>query len=93
MQFIKDIDEGLSKVKKTLPSRYFYDEIGDKLFVEIMNMPEYYLTKAEHEIFKTQTKDIVNQFNIEKEEAIEIIELGAGDGTKTKEILRRIHLR
>ena len=88
MQFIKDIDEGLSKVKKTLPSRYFYDEIGDKLFVEIMNMPEYYLTKAEHEIFKTQTKDIVNQFNVEKEEAIEIIELGAGDGTKTKEILR-----
>lgn len=88
MQFIKDIDEGLSKVNKKLPSRYFYDEIGDKLFVEIMNMPEYYLTKAEHEIFKTQTGAIVNQFNVDKNEQIEIIELGAGDGTKTKEILR-----
>ena len=88
MQFIKDINEGLSKKNKTLPSRYFYDEIGDKLFVEIMNMPEYYLTKSEHEIFKTQTKEIVSALGIDKNEPIEIVELGAGDGTKTKEILR-----
>ena len=44
--FAKDVDKGLSQYKKSIPSRYFYDKRGDELFVEIMNMPEYYLTNA-----------------------------------------------
>ena len=51
-QFRQDVIEGLSKhPQKTLPSKYFYDAKGDALFVQIMAMPEYYLTNAEMDIF------------------------------------------
>jgi uncharacterized SAM-dependent methyltransferase len=36
---------------KHLLSKYFYDKKGDELFQQIMNMPEYYLTDCELEIF------------------------------------------
>lgn len=88
IQFKTDINEGLSKPSKTLPSKYFYDKIGDALFVKIMNLPEYYLTKAEFDIFKNQTKNIISALGIKPDAYFELIELGAGDGTKTKELLK-----
>ena len=54
-EFKKEVLEGLSKENKFLSSKYFYDEKGDKLFQQIMAMPEYYLTKAEMEIFTTKS--------------------------------------
>ncbi|MCX7548161.1 L-histidine N(alpha)-methyltransferase [Xanthomarina sp. F1114] len=87
-KFKNDINEGLSKLSKTLPSKYFYDKIGDALFVKIMNLPEYYLTKAEFDIFKNQTKNIISSLDIKPNTYFELIELGAGDGTKTKELLK-----
>ncbi|MCX7550578.1 L-histidine N(alpha)-methyltransferase [Xanthomarina sp. F2636L] len=87
-KFKNDINEGLSKLSKTLPSKYFYDKIGDALFVKIMNLPEYYLTKAEFDIFKNQTKNIISSLGIKPDTYFELIELGAGDGTKTKELLK-----
>jgi L-histidine N-alpha-methyltransferase len=45
--FEKDVHEGLNLSPKYLSSKYFYDKIGDELFVQIMNMPEYYLFNAE----------------------------------------------
>lgn len=86
-QFKDDVLEGLSKTLKTLPSKYFYDEIGDQLFVKIMNLPEYYLTRAEHEIFETKSKEIIQALDLNTAEAIDLIELGAGDGKKTKTFL------
>lgn len=87
-QFLQDVEEGLSRSPKTLPSKYFYDQRGDELFVEIMNMPEYYLTRAEHEILRTQSPQIINALRQNRERSFELIELGAGDGTKTRELLR-----
>ena len=87
-QFKQDVDHGLSSDPKTLPSKYFYDEIGDDLFVQIMNMPEYYLTRAEMEIFKTKTHEIIAGLQLSKQKHFELIELGAGDGTKTVELLK-----
>jgi len=85
--FKQDVDKGLSSSPKQLLSKYFYDEVGDALFVKIMNMPEYYLTNAEYEIFTQQAESIINAFEVEGE-ALELIELGAGDGTKTIELLK-----
>lgn len=87
-EFIKDVDEGLSSEPKSLPSKYFYDKKGDELFVQIMHMPEYYLTRAEHEIFKNQTKNIIEALQLNTDTYFELIELGAGDGSKTKELLQ-----
>ena len=87
--FKNDVDKGLSANPKQLLSKYFYDETGDALFVKIMNMPEYYLTKAEYEIFTRQAKDIVNAVCADGQ-PFELIELGAGDGTKTIELLKEM---
>ncbi|MGB1040282.1 MAG: L-histidine N(alpha)-methyltransferase [Flavobacteriales bacterium] len=89
-QFKKDVEEGLSSNPKLLSSKYFYDEIGDELFVEIMNMPEYYLTRSEFEIFSHKTQNLIDSFEIKKTEKFQLIELGAGDGTKTKELLKEL---
>jgi len=85
-QFAKDVMMGLSRKPKAISSRYFYDEQGDKIFQQIMNMPEYYLTRCEYEIFSQQRKEICEAFNA-FDEAFNLIEFGAGDGYKTKLLL------
>jgi len=86
-QFNRDVDLGLSSSPKTIPSKYFYDKKGDELFVQIMKMPEYYVTRAECEIFKRQKQQIISALKLNQNIYFELIELGAGDGTKTKELL------
>lgn len=88
--FAKDVDKGLSATKKYLPSRYFYDKNGDQLFVKIMNMPEYYLTDAELEIFRDQTSRLIQSFGMNGEH-FEVIELGAGDGLKVVSLLKELN--
>lgn len=85
-QFAKDVYEGLTKDPKQLSSKYFYDDKGDKIFQQIMQLPEYYLTRAEYEICSTQP--IMHDLQM-KADAYDIIELGAGDGYKTKVLLRK----
>ena len=85
--FEKEVSEGLTAFPKYLSSKYFYDEIGDKLFQDIMAMPEYYLTKTEYTILKNQTGKICNFFDPDKR-GFNLVELGAGDGKKTKLLLK-----
>ena len=85
--FAKHVGEGLSATPKFLSSMYFYDEKGDELFMEIMNMPEYYLTDAEMEIFQHQSDRMIACF---PEQPFDMVELGAGDGTKTIELLKKM---
>lgn len=80
--FADDVRRGLSSKPKAISSKYFYDDEGSRLFQEIMNLPEYYPTRAETEIFSEQTKEIYEAFGAEKGK-FDLIELGAGDGTKT----------
>lgn len=80
--FAGDVLKGLSSVPKFLSSKYFYDDEGSRLFQEIMKLPEYYLTRAEFEIFERQTPQIFEAFG-ENCAEFDLIELGAGDGTKT----------
>ncbi|MRI01601.1 L-histidine N(alpha)-methyltransferase [Kriegella sp. EG-1] len=88
--FKSDVQEGLDASPKTLPSKYFYDKKGDALFVEIMNLPEYYLTRSELDIFKNKTQDLIDGVDIKLNSYFELIELGAGDGLKTKELLKEL---
>lgn len=87
--FARDVRTGLTSFPKFLSSRYFYDEKGDKLFQDIMNMPEYYLTRKEYEILNSSREEITRLF-FEETSGIDLIELGAGDGKKTKILLRHM---
>ena len=84
--FKQDVITGLSADAKYLSSRYFYDEIGDQIFQEIMAMPDYYLTRAEEEIFHLRKEEIYKALNFSC--PFKLVELGAGDGLKTKILLR-----
>ena len=61
-QFAEDVLRGLSSTPKQLSSRYFYDDEGSRLFMEIMKLPEYYPTRAEMKIFTEQKEDICKAF-------------------------------
>ncbi len=88
-QFEEEVYTGLTAFPKHLSSKYFYDALGDKLFQDIMEMPEYYLTDAEFEIFETHQHEITDFF-LAGDTPFNLIELGAGDGKKTKVLLRRL---
>ncbi|MDT0641480.1 L-histidine N(alpha)-methyltransferase [Zunongwangia sp. F363] len=86
--FAEDTYKGLTSFPKYLLSKYIYNEKGDKLFQKIMEMPEYYLTNCEKVIFEEHTAAIADSFN--GASGFDIIELGAGDGKKTKILLRHL---
>lgn len=81
-QFYKDVIRGLKMPQKQLPSKYFYDATGDKLFQDIMNCEDYYLTRCEMEIFTQQTDDLVKAI-LDNAASFDLIELGPGDCTKS----------
>ncbi len=85
-EFAQDTLKGLSSEKKYLFSKYFYDKKGSEIFRDIMRMPEYYLTNCELEIFQTQKEQILSEFK-NGGAHFDILELGAGDGLKTKVLL------
>jgi len=86
-EFATDTIEGLSSNNKFLSSKYFYDDKGSRIFQDIMRMPEYYLTDCELEIFETQKQHILDELNT-NHGGFQLIELGAGDGLKTKILLK-----
>lgn len=86
-QFAIDTIKGLTQNQKSISSKYFYDEDGDKIFQQIMAMPEYYLTRCEMEVFQTQKEEIFKQI-CPKGVPFNLIELGAGDGSKTIVLLK-----
>ena len=81
-QLALEVFRGLESSKKYIPSKYFYDDPGSRIFQEIMNMPEYYPTDCETEIFETHSRRIGELF-CKKGCSIDLVELGAGNGQKT----------
>ncbi|WKL49253.1 L-histidine N(alpha)-methyltransferase [Flavobacterium pectinovorum] len=88
-QFRFDVLRGLRSVPKKLQSKYFYDKTGDTLFQQIMAMPEYYLTNCEMDIFQNKTSELA-KIILETNGAFDLIELGAGDGTKSAFLLKHL---
>ncbi len=80
-QFAIDVLTGLCSKPKNIPAKYFYDDIGSELFQKITQHTDYYPTRTEFEILD-EIKNSLPEFIGESE--IDIIELGAGDGHKTK---------
>ncbi len=88
-EFSEDVWRGLNSEPKYLQSKYFYDTKGDAIFREIMDCPEYYLTRCELEIFQTQSEDIANTI-LSRLTEFDLVELGPGDATKSVYLLEAI---
>lgn len=86
-EFARHVAEGLSAPQAFLSSKFIYDERGSKLFQDIMNLEEYYLTRSEFEILSASAKTLHQLFSSDNSVPYELIELGAGDGAKTKLLL------
>lgn len=83
-QFAIDVLMALSSTPKSLSSKYFYDDVGSDLFQKITQHEDYYPTKTEFSILDQIKNELPALLN---EKAIDIIELGAGDGHKTSLLL------
>ena len=87
--FLKDVQQGLNASPKFLHSKYFYDKKGDELFQQIMHNEDYYLTRCELEIFQQQS-GILAEFFKKKLGTFDVWELGAGDATKSRYLLKAL---
>lgn len=88
-QFLQETLTGLQSEPKFMLSKYFYDATGDRIFQQIMEMEEYYLTKAEMEILQYQADQISQAISADGS-TFDLIELGAGDATKSIHLLKSL---
>ncbi|HLF70390.1 MAG TPA: L-histidine N(alpha)-methyltransferase [Actinomycetota bacterium] len=77
-----DARTGLTSSPKFIPSKYFYDQKGSKLFDEITRLPEYYLTRAERSILERYSDEIVRRCGADT-----LVEIGSGTSDKTRLLL------
>src|SRR5271156_4518299 len=82
-----EVFNGLTERPKTLSPWLFYDEAGSRLFEEITELPEYYLTRTERSIFAANAEEILREaaasHGPHPPGKLTLIELGAGTATKT----------
>jgi L-histidine N-alpha-methyltransferase len=76
-----EVLNGLTEHPKTLSPWLFYDEAGSRLFEEITELPEYYVTRTERQILAKHAEAIVAAAAGGRD--LSMIELGAGTATKT----------
>ncbi|GLU55283.1 dimethylhistidine N-methyltransferase [Dyadobacter frigoris] len=88
-KFYQEVLEGLGSIPKRLQSKYFYDQQGDILFQQIMDCPQYYLSRCESEIFQNQAPKMAH-FLQSAYDSFDLIELGAGDATKSQFLLQSL---
>jgi dimethylhistidine N-methyltransferase len=71
---------------KWLPSWLFYDAAGSRLFDQITELPEYYVTRTERGILSERADEIIAA--AAGDDALQMVELGAGSCDKTRVLLR-----
>src|SRR6267142_12585 len=82
-RFLDDVLRGLSARRKTLPSKYFYDAEGSRLFETICELPEYYVTRTETALLV----DIAPELAAFVADGAALVEFGSGASAKTRLIL------
>ncbi|MDH3626257.1 MAG: L-histidine N(alpha)-methyltransferase [Acidobacteriota bacterium] len=82
-ELLDDVIAGLAATNKSLPSKYFYDEAGSRLFDEITRLDEYYVTRTEQAIMDRHAGEMGEQIA----ENVMLVEYGAGSSIKTRALL------
>lgn len=78
-----DALEGLSARPRRLPSKYFYDASGSRLFEQITRQPEYYPTRVETAMLQQHAPAIARAIGPD----VHLVEYGSGSGRKTELLL------
>src|SRR5260370_22635638 len=81
--FLQDVLGGLSTPLKTLPSKYFYDTEGSRLFEAICELPEYYLTRTETALLAGIAPELAGFIA----DGAALVEFGSGASAKTRLLL------
>ena len=81
--FLEEVLTGLTKRAKEIPSKFFYDERGSRLFEEITRLDEYYPTRTEVGILQRNIEDIAGCVG----HHAMLIEYGSGNSEKTTILL------
>ncbi len=84
----EDIRTGMTQAQKFIPSKYFYDPYGSRLFEQICSTPEYYPTRTELSILDRSAAEIMKFFS---NEGGDLIELGSGSNKKIRKLLDAVN--
>lgn len=84
--FLAEAIAGLSQPQKMLPSKFFYDEQGSRLFNEICELEEYYPTRTENHILRDNIKEIARFIG----RGCRLVEFGSGTSAKTRHLLSHL---
>jgi dimethylhistidine N-methyltransferase len=82
----EDVISGLTRLPKRLPSKYFYDERGSRLFDRICALPEYYPTRTELAIMRRHGPEMADYIG----PRAQVVELGAGNTRKIRLLLQHL---
>ncbi len=82
-EFACEVRAGLTKIRKELPSKYLYDDLGSALFDAITVLPEYGLTRADQRILDRCAPELPREF-------ASVAEFGSGSGRKTRVVLEAL---
>lgn len=89
-QLASDVRDGLCHPgQKTLPSRWFYDDLGSALFEAITALPEYGLTRADLRLIEAQAP-VIARMAASGGAPVRVFELGSGGGRKARPILEAL---
>lgn len=77
-----DVRRHLLAAPRSLPPKWFYDEVGSALFDQICDLPEYYLTRAERTLLERWVAPVIEALR-----PATLVELGAGSAAKTRLVL------
>ncbi|HYW12133.1 MAG TPA: L-histidine N(alpha)-methyltransferase [Longimicrobium sp.] len=82
---IREVAKGLSRPVKEISPKYFYDEHGSRLFEQITQLPEYYLSRTERALLQRWMPEWIGGLAPRA-----LVELGAGSAEKTRIVLDAI---
>jgi len=84
--FAEDIALSLKNESKYINPKYFYDDIGSRLFDGICQLPEYYPYKCESSILKNIAKNLT----LHLIDDVRLVELGSGSSIKTRLLINAL---
>ncbi|MBS2029928.1 MAG: L-histidine N(alpha)-methyltransferase [Deltaproteobacteria bacterium] len=84
---IEELRAALNRQPPEIPCKYLYDDRGSWLFEQITTLPEYFPSRCERELLRTEAAPILDAAG---GDVSEVVELGSGAAHKTAPLLHAI---